>query len=381
MKKISVIGVGKLGLCFSLGLEKVGYSVLGVDVSREYVDKLNQKSISSFEPFVEKYLKESTNFEATTDMSNAVKYSDVIFVVVATPSLENGRYDHTQVDEVVSNLKVFGKQKNTKELIICCTTMPTYCDEISKFLKDYNYNVSYNPEFIAQGSIMKDQSNPDMILIGEASAKSGDIIQEIHQNLAKNEPKYHRMTRTEAEITKLSLNCFLTTKIAYTNMIGDIVKSIGGRPEVVLEAIGSDSRIGNKYLRYGFGYGGPCFPRDNRALALFADDLDMPADISLATDRLNKKHLNFQVKSFTENYDKEEPIFFDGAGTNIGGEMVFEGITYKRGTTIIEESQQLLFAAQLAKFGYDVIIIDYEETILQVQEIYEDLFHYEVIND
>ena len=224
MKKISVIGVGKLGLCFSLGLEKVGYSVLGVDVSREYVDKLNQKSISSFEPFVEKYLKESTNFEATTDMSNAVKYSDVIFVVVATPSLENGRYDHTQVDEVVSNLKVFGKQKNTKELIICCTTMPTYCDEISKFLKDYNYNVSYNPEFIAQGSIMKDQSNPDMILIGEASAKSGDIIQEIHQNLAKNEPKYHRMTRTEAEITKLSLNCFLTTKIAYTNMIGDIVK-------------------------------------------------------------------------------------------------------------------------------------------------------------
>ena len=375
------MGVGKLGLCFGLTLEKAGYNVLGCDIRGEYVTLLNNKTFNSFEEGVNQGLMKAVNFQATTSMEKTLNFSDIIFVLVATPSLKNGRYDHSQIDTLVEKVKSFGVQKKPKHLIVCCTTMPGYCDTVQERLRDFNYIVSYNPEFIAQGTILRDQLQPDMVLIGEGSPEAGDILQEIYENHTATEPLVYRMSRTEAEICKISLNCFVTTKISFANMIGDIVIKSGGDPKIVLEAIGSDSRIGNKYLGYGFGYGGPCFPRDNRALAIYADDLDMPADISVATDRLNEKHLNFQVKDFTENYDKEEPIFFDGAGTNIGGEMVFEGITYKRGTTIIEESQQLLFAAQLAKFGYDVIIIDYEETILQVQEIYEDLFHYEVIND
>tara|TARA_Y100000310_G_scaffold235174_1_gene238192 strand:+ start:4114 stop:5259 length:1146 start_codon:yes stop_codon:yes gene_type:complete len=380
MKNISIIGVGKLGICFALTLEKAGYNVLGVDISPKYITTINNRTLKSSEQDVEKYLKESKDFFATTSLNNAVNHSDILFTAVETPSLSSGYYDHSQIDFLVNNLQDLGIQKQPKHLIICCTTMPQYCDSIQKRLEKYNYTVSYNPEFIAQGTILKDLSQPDMVLIGEGSKEAGDLIQEIYQKHTTNKPKFCRMSRSEAEICKISLNCFLTTKIAYANMIGDIVKKNGGRPNIVLEAIGSDSRVGNKYLRYGFGYGGPCFPRDNRALALFANDLGVAADISLATDRLNEKHLDFQVESFIEKHSNEDPIFFSGAGENIGAEIVFEGITYKKGTTIIEESQQLLFAAQIAKAGYEVVIIDLEETISKVKELYKDLFVYEVVD-
>lgn len=258
MKNISVIGIGKLGLCFSLTLEKNGFNVLGVDLNEEYVETVNQKKLESSEPGVSELLKKSKNFVATTALSAAVEHSDVLFVIVATPSLPSGRYDHTQVDGVIQKLTETGRVPTRKHLIVCCTVMPGYCDSIKDKLDELNYSVSYNPEFIAQGTILRDQSNPDMVLIGEANKEVGDLIQEIYENHTENKPKFARMTPMEAEITKISLNCFLTTKIAYANMVGDIVKKSGGDPNVVLQAIGSDSRIGNKYLKYGYGFGGPC---------------------------------------------------------------------------------------------------------------------------
>lgn len=258
MKNVSIIGIGKLGLCFALTLEKSGYGVVGVDINQTYVNLINGKQLSSSEAGVEDLLNKSKNFRATTSISEAVEYSDMLFIIVATPSLPNGRYDHSQVDGVVENLKQIGKQKRQKHFIVCCTTMPGYCDSITQQLNDLNYTVSYNPEFIAQGTILRDQANPDMVLIGEANKEVGDMIQSVYEKHTLNQPRYARMSPLEAEITKLSLNCFLTTKIAYANMIGDIVKSVGGNPDAVLSAIGSDSRIGNKYLRYGYGYGGPC---------------------------------------------------------------------------------------------------------------------------
>lgn len=258
MKNISIIGIGKLGLCFALTLEKSGYTVLGVDINQSYVDLINNKQLSSSEAGVEELLSKCVNFRATTSIGEAVEHSDLLFVIVATPSLPNGRYDHSQVDGVVEKLKQLGRQQTQKHFVVCCTTMPGYCDSITRQLNELNYTVSYNPEFIAQGTILRDQANPDMVLIGEANKEVGDMIQSVYERHTLNQPRYARMSPLEAEITKLSLNCFLTTKIAYANMVGDIVRSVGGNPDTVLSAIGSDSRIGNKYLRYGYGYGGPC---------------------------------------------------------------------------------------------------------------------------
>ncbi|MDP1881197.1 MAG: hypothetical protein Q8K60_09695, partial [Parachlamydiaceae bacterium] len=199
--------------------------------------------------------------------------NDIIFIIVSTPSLPDGKYDHSQVDSVIDKLIQLGRQDKIKDLVICCTTMPEYCDSVQRKLDNYNYRVSYNPEFIAQGTIIYNQQYPDMVLIGEADTKAGEILVNIYSNLVRNKPHYARLSRTEAEICKIALNCFLTTKISYANMVGDVLLKSGFNPEDVLNAIGSDSRVGNKYLKWGYGFGGPCFPRDNRAFAIYAEQI------------------------------------------------------------------------------------------------------------
>lgn len=374
MEKISVIGIGKLGLCFSLSLEAAGYDVVGVDINQSYVDSINEKTFNSSEPMVNEMLTVCKYFKATTDLSKAVEHSDIIFVIVATPSLPSGRYNHSQVDELCDSLMSMGPMPSTKHLIINCTTMPQYCDKLQAKISKNNWTVSYNPEFIAQGTIIANQENPDMVLIGEANKTIGDKLERIYETMTMNKPDVHRMSTTEAEITKIALNCFLTTKISYTNMIGDIVLASGGRPQVVLDAVGSDTRVGKKLTRYGFGYGGPCFPRDNRAIGIYAEDIGLPADISAATDEINVKHLKFQVDEFITNYDKKTKVAFGDCPDSDC--VIFENVTYKKGSVMIEESQQLAFAVELAKWGYDVTVYDCLEVIESVREIHDSLFKY-----
>ena len=363
MKNISVIGVGKLGLAFSLTLEKSGFNVLGVDVNQEYVDALNSKSFVSDEPGISNYLQKSKNFVVTVDVAKAVRHADILFVIVATPSLPNGRYDHSHVEGLIDTLEKLPRHGQHKHFIVCCTTMPGYCDTLEPRLSPLNYTVSYNPEFIAQGTILKNQSAPDMILIGEGTEEAGDILQEIYEKHTENTPRICRMSRTEAELTKLALNCFLTTKIAYANMVGDIAQSLGGDPDVVLGAIGNDSRIGSKYLGYGYGYGGPCFPRDNRALALCAGDVGNKALISVASDESNKDHLNNQIAHYIKTHPEKSKVSFDF-------------ITYKPESTLLVESQQLAFAVGLAKAGYPIEISERQSVISEVKAEYGDLFTY-----
>jgi len=364
MRKVSVIGVGKLGLCFSLSLEASGYDVLGVDVSPDYIASLNDRSLRSDETGVEEALQRATHFFATDDLESAVEHSDMLFVVVATPSLKSGRYDHTQIENIVNKLLQYGS-RGPKDLVICCTTMPGYCDTVQARLGEVGYAVSYNPEFIAQGTILRDQKHPDMILIGEDTEAAGLRIQQICESMVVNEAPVYRMSRTEAEITKLSLNCFLTTKIAYANMIGDIVIQAGGDATKVLSAIGADTRVGAKYLRYGFGYGGPCFPRDNRALSVCATDLGVSALISKASDKSNAEHLKFQVEQFEKSQKKDELVIFDM-------------ITYKPESTMIVESQQLAYAVEVARRGFRVKLVERAPVIERVRAVYGELFEYEV---
>ena len=362
MEKVSIIGIGKLGLCFALTLERAGYDVLGVDIFPEYVEAINNKTLKSDEHNVENYLGKSRHFRATTNLKEAVEFADYLYVVVATPSLPSGRYDHSQVGGLVTKLQELGPQKN-KHFIICCTTMPGYCDSVYKRLEDFGYSVSYNPEFIAQGTVLRDQEFPDTILIGESDEAIGNKIQEMYETMTSSTPEIHRMTRKEAEICKIGLNCFLTTKIAYANMIGDIARFSGVRPDPILRAVGSDTRIGHKYLGYGYGYGGPCFPRDNRALALFADDVNVKALISLASDASNKQHLEHQVELFKTENSLDKPVEFDY-------------VTYKPQSTMLVESQQLLFAIRLAEEGYTVILNERESVIEELKSLYGDLFTY-----
>jgi UDPglucose 6-dehydrogenase len=357
MNNISILGVGKLGLCLALNLERKDFNILGVDISQHYIDSLNEKTFTTTEPFVNEYLKYSKNIKFSTKLKDALE-NDIIFVVVRTPSTEDWKYDHSQIESIANQLIALGKQSNRKDLIINCTTFPGYCRTLQEKLKEYNYYVSYNPEFIAQGTIIKDQINPDNVLIGEADKYAGDLIEAIYKRMCESNPIINRMTPTEAELTKLSVNCFLTTKISYANMVGDIAERLDCDPNVVLSAVGTDSRIGSKYIKPGFGFGGPCFPRDNRALAKCGDEVGVDAVISKATDEMNEKHLEYQVEQFVKNNPNKDKVV----------EIPF--VTYKKEATIIEESQQLKFAIRLKELGYKIKVLDdREEVTNQIKNI------------
>ena len=246
--------------------------------------------------------------------------------------------------------------------------MPGYCDSLHERMSQHGYSISYNPEFIAQGSIIEDQQFPDQVLIGEANEEVGNEIEAIYNCFVQSDPRFSRMSRTEAEITKLAVNCFLTTKIAFANSIGDLTIQRKGNQDNVLAAIGADSRIGPNFLRYGFGYGGPCLPRDNRAMGKAAKQVGLELPISEATDQANGLHRNFQREAFEHAYQKEEQI-------------VISGLTYKPDSDIIEESQRLELAVELAKKGFSVLLKDRVEVINQIQVIHSDLFSYEVVDD
>ncbi len=367
MKKAGIIGIGKLGICFALNLEKAGYNVVGVDIDENYVAQLNKKKIISSEPLVAEYLSESKNFTASINISDILNdETTFIFIMVATPSLPGGSYDHSQVEKVTDELIVFGKRNVVTDIVIGCTVMPGYCNTLSGKLKKYNYRVSYNPEFIAQGSIIRNQQYPDQLLIGEANKEAGDEIEAILRSFCKNEPAICRMDLLSAEIAKLATNCFLTTKISFANSIGDLAVKVGGDADKILNAIGADSRIGRKYLNYGFGFGGPCFPRDNKALNLYARQSNHELLISGATDEINKQHLEFQFQQYMKKYNPEDVI-------------VFDYVTYKKDSTLLEESQQLALAVKLAKTGRKVIIKERAEIITLLEKKYPNLFILEKI--
>lgn len=371
--KIGIAGTGRLGLCLALNLESSGFNVLCYDIDKQRVDDINNKCVKTPEPFVEKVLLNS-KIQATNDGTKFVQECDLIFVVIQTPSFPNGKYNHDYIDSFI-NTHVYENYCDTKKhLVINSTVYPGYTDNLNKKLNKFGWTVSYNPEFIAQGSIMLDQLRPDMVLIGSPDENYGNEIKKIYEKMCENSPRFCIMSPLEAEITKLALNCFLTTKISYANMVGDICKKVGANPDKVLEAVGSDSRIGNKYLKYGYGFGGPCFPRDNRALALFGGENGIDAQISIATDLYNELHLKYQIDNFIEEKLGIRAYSFFKIIENRHTVVLEDGVAYKKGTDLLTESQQLQFAIQLQQLGFNVEIVDRKEILDQLQEKYPNKF-------
>lgn len=363
MKKISVIGIGRLGLCFALNIERTGlYEVIGVDIDRYYIDALNKKTFNSDEPLVNNFLQNSKNFRATTNVWEAME-ADIIFIIVPTPSSESGVYDHTYINRAIDSLLKFGKQERKKKLVIQSTTTPGYCQSLHERVWEYNYEVVYNPEFIAQGTIINDQINPDFVLIGANSPETRNEIAAIYADMCKSGISYSKMNLTEAELTKIALNCFITTKIAFANTVGDVAKNLNCDGNVILDAIGMDKRIGPRSMKYGFGYGGPCFPRDNRAFGVVCEMNGVYPHIPYATDHSNKSHLLYQLNEYLTS-------------VKTGEEIILEDLAYKKGTTIITESQKLRLAVDLSLNGYKVTLKDVEPVINKIKTVYGDTFHY-----
>ena len=366
--KISVIGVGRIGLCWALALANAGFDVVGVDLFSDYVDALNRKTYTCREPLVTEELKKSKSARFTTSIKEAVDHSDTLYVLVATPN--GGGRNLYNTDQVTAVLRAIDALKpRNKDVVISCTVAPTFCRDVAAELLPQckNCTVSYNPEFIAQGQIMQGMYSPDMILVGEGSKAAGSKIVRHHLAVARNCPRVCRMSPTSAEICKLAVNCFVTAKISFANQIGDICDRTDGSEKFqVLAAVGADSRIGGKYLRPGYGFGGPCFPRDNRALYGWAEIVGIDAKCLKATDAYNDYHTKLQVQDLLNS----------GKTTHVISNVGFKDPCP---VAIIEESQKLRIAEILARSGHDVTIKDVDFLVRKTQEAFGNLFKYEVL--
>ena len=348
--KIGVIGAGRLGICFALLCEQAGYNILVSDIRQDYVDGLNNRVIETNEPEVQELLSKAKMFEATTDNQRVIDESDIIYTLVATPSLPNGDYDVSSVWKVIDNIIDSGVR--SKAFVVGCTTNPGDCARFQEKLNELDWTVYYNPEFIAQGSIIRDLRQADMVLIGGKNDAIFDELNHLYHGIQVTEPKINLMSTTAAELVKLAVNCYLTTKISYANMVGEVMTLSGMEDEIdtVLQAIGSDTRVGNKYLRYGYGFGGPCLPRDNRSFGAYCRKLGIRYNLGEVTDEFNEEHLQFLCSHFITQNEDRLPFY-----------MPY--VSYKQARDILTESHQYKLCKAFLILGFKVYIGDIQTIV------------------
>lgn len=361
---IGVIGVGNLGLSFALLCEKAGYNVLVSDINEDYVYNLNQGICKTNEPLIQKMLFEVYDFSATTSNLEVIEKSDIIFTFVPTPSTLDGDYDTTILFEVTNEFFTASQLDipiYNKKFVVGCTTNPGDVEQIQNKLRMFDIQVAYNPEVISQNGTIFGIENSDILIIGTEYQELANELIKIYGRIQTNSVNAHVMSYKAAEVAKISINCMVASKISYVNMIGNVLMKAGLNKEIdlVLNAIGGDSRIGKKNTKYGFGFGGSHLPRGNRALIKYAENLDMKLNLPIAVDEFNKEHSLFLKDHYISlNPNKEVPF-------------VMSYITYKKSSDSLEESQQYKLCVNLLDEGYMVNVIESPEIIKNLNTLSE----------
>lgn len=355
-QKYSVIGLGKLGASMVAGIASRGCEVIGVDVVARSVELVQSGHAPVQETSLDEVLTANrARIRATLDAREAVLNSDVTFVVVPTPSDAQGAFS---VKHAAAAFREIGRalaDKSSYHLVVMTSTvlpgstryglLPILEQESGK-LCGKDFGLCYSPEFIALGSVIHDFLNPDFLLIGEFDANSGERLQQAYAEIMENQALCQRMSIENAELAKIALNTYVTTKITFANMLADLCERLpGGDVDVVASAIGLDTRIGRKYLKGAVGYGGPCFPRDNVALSYIAQKLGTRAPLADTTDSVNRALPGQLFERFK--------IFLSAAST-----VAILGLAYKPSSPVVEESQSIPLAEALVQAGKQVVAFD-----------------------
>lgn len=353
---ISVIGMGKLGTPFALAFTSSGFEVSCLDVNKSIMSDLQRGKCSLYEKDVKELLKKNKkHLHFPPSYDDMVAQSDATFIIVPTPSEKNGSFSLEYIFQVLKELcQAIAKKKKKHTIVITSTISPQSMEKIAHELEKTTkkkigkeLGLCYSPEFIALGNVIQNLTNPDVILIGESDKASGDLLEEIRMSICKNKPRIIRTNWVNAEISKIALNTYVTMKISFANMIARVCEQVpGADAEIVNGAVGSDSRVGMKYLKGGLGFGGPCFPRDNAALAEFITSFNQSAEIPESVQSFNRKQVDYlfnHIKKYISNKNKMIGIL---------------GLSYKPGTDVIEESQGTLLAQKLISKGYKVQAYD-----------------------
>ncbi len=359
--KISIFGTGYVGLVTGACLSQVGHNVCCVDVDAQKIDKLNAGSIPIYEPGLQGIVESSVStghLTFTTDAKHAVAHGEVIFIAVGTPPDEDGSADLRYVLAVGETI---ARHLDGYRLVVTKSTVPVgTADKVAAVMQktlvergaDIAFNVASNPEFLKEGAAVNDFMKPDRIIVGTDSERVEKLMRELYAAFNRNHDKLFFMDIHSAELTKYAANAMLATKISFMNELANIAEKVGADIESVRLGIGSDPRIGYQFIYPGCGYGGSCFPKDVKALAKTAEELQYRPQILQAVEAVNE-----QQKSYL--YEKIHSYF---QGDLDGKTVALWGLAFKPNTDDMREAPSRRLMEALWAAGARVRAFDPEAT-------------------
>jgi UDPglucose 6-dehydrogenase len=357
-KSLTVVGLGKLGLPIALCWATRGFHIFGVDTNPQVLEIIRSGKSPHPEPLVEVMLRRSQNrITFTNDAESATHKSDATFIIVPTPSEPDGSFSTRYVEEAIKPVAQALRSKSRFHLVIVMSTVlpgsmegiiRPQLEAVSGKKCGVDIGLCYNPEFIALGDVVHGILTPDLVVIGESDPVSGGLLARMYETLCKNDPPVARMNFNNAELAKISVNVYVTMKITFANLLSRLCERLPeANVDEVCTALGLDSRIGRKYLKGGLSYGGPCFPRDNRAFSAFARRITERSKLSEVVDELNTKHTlhvsEFVLRHLTDPTESQVAIL---------------GLTYKPNTDVVEESASVDLAQSLLGAGVKLRLYD-----------------------
>ena len=373
--KVTVFGIGYVGLVQAAILAEVGHNVVCVDVDQAKVERLKQGQIPIYEPGLEPLVKENyaagrLNF--TTDAAAGVKHGEVQFIAVGTPPDEDGSADLKYVLAVASTI---AQHMERHQIVIDKSTVPVGTGDkvkarITQVLAergrtDLTFDVVSNPEFLKEGSAVADCMKPDRIIIGTDSKTAEEAMRELYAPFNRNHEKIIVMDVRSAELTKYAANCMLATKISFMNEMANLAEILGADIEAVRHGIGSDPRIGYHFIYPGVGYGGSCFPKDVQALIQTADQIKFDAKVLKAVEARNNEQKTTLFRKIDKHFD----------GKLAGKTFALWGLSFKPNTDDMREAPSRVLMEALWNAGAKVQAYD-PEAMNETQRIYgnrEDL--------
>jgi len=369
MKKIAVMGVGYVGLVTGTCLAEMGNEVIGVDIDRDRVKKLNKGIIPIYEQGLEELVKENRKqkrLSFTTDTAKAIKWAAEVFIAVGTPSLPDGGVN---LEYVKSVAEMIGKNINGYKVIINKSTVPIGTGEsVERIIKNFysgEFDVVSNPEFLREGSAVYDCLNPNRVVIGNESKKAQEIVMDLYKNL---KTEFVLTNIKTAELIKYASNAMLATEISFINSIANICEKVGADVNEVAHGMMLDERIGKKaFLHAGVGYGGSCFPKDVKGLIQISQENNVRFSILEAVENTN----DAQKQSLLSKIQKL-------LGEDLANKKITVwGLAFKPHTDDVREAPSLTVIKQLLDRGVEVKVFDpiakeQAKKILDGKVIYDD---------
>jgi UDPglucose 6-dehydrogenase len=343
--RIAVVGTGYVGLVTGAGFADFGHDVTCVDIDETRVQKLRAGEVPFYEPGLHDLIKRNTTLERlrfTTSTREAVEGAQIAFIAVGTPSTPDGS---ANLQYVLDAAKAIGEAMTGFTVIVTKSTVPVgtgdKVHEVVKSVAKHPFAVASNPEFLKEGDAVNDFRKPARVVVGVNDPKALDVLREVYRGVVRTNDRLHVMDIHSAEITKYASNCMLAVRISFMNELSRLCETVGADIESIRKGMGSDPRIGNKFLFAGAGFGGSCFPKDLRALVHTGMEHDVSLGVVDAAIRANEKQKRVLGEKVLAHFN----------GNLNGKKIAIWGLAFKPETDDIRESPALVVIEQLQKAG------------------------------